>query len=240
MLGSDKLEARLGAIYALERIARESKRDHWPIMETLTAYVRTKSPAPIKSISNSRSIQDYLSDEVTQHPVANPVMSLPIDIQSALTVLIRRNVDNEEEDQRLNLSGADLSGADLRDANLIKADLTGTILISANLARAKLINAWLAESNLYDAFLIEADFHGADLRATNLCEVDLFSGNLREASLHYANLRGARSSRVDLGRAMLNEADLNGAILKDANLEGTVFCKTIMPDGTLNNRDCPP
>jgi hypothetical protein len=38
-LGSDKLELRLGAIYALERIARDSERDHWPIMEILTAYV---------------------------------------------------------------------------------------------------------------------------------------------------------------------------------------------------------
>ena len=34
------LEVRLGAIYALERIARDSERDHWPIMEVLTAYVR--------------------------------------------------------------------------------------------------------------------------------------------------------------------------------------------------------
>lgn len=43
-LGSDKLETRLGAIYALERIAEESPRDHWPIMETLTAFVRDRAP----------------------------------------------------------------------------------------------------------------------------------------------------------------------------------------------------
>jgi hypothetical protein len=30
LLGKPELEVRLGAIYALERIARESKRDHWP------------------------------------------------------------------------------------------------------------------------------------------------------------------------------------------------------------------
>src|SRR5215203_1562443 len=48
-LGSDKLEMRLGAIYALERIARDSERDHWPIMETLTTYVREHAPwAPMK------------------------------------------------------------------------------------------------------------------------------------------------------------------------------------------------
>jgi hypothetical protein len=33
-------EIRLGGIYALERISRESEEDHWPIMEVLTAYVR--------------------------------------------------------------------------------------------------------------------------------------------------------------------------------------------------------
>ena len=35
--GSPKLELRLGAIYALERIARESATDHGPVMEILTA-----------------------------------------------------------------------------------------------------------------------------------------------------------------------------------------------------------
>jgi hypothetical protein len=39
-LGSPQLELRLGGIYALERIARDSEKDHWPIMEILTAYVR--------------------------------------------------------------------------------------------------------------------------------------------------------------------------------------------------------
>ncbi len=38
--GRPNLEVRLGGIYALERIARDSPRDHWTIMEVLTAYVR--------------------------------------------------------------------------------------------------------------------------------------------------------------------------------------------------------
>src|SRR5215218_5855243 len=45
-LGSDKLEVRLGGIYALERVARDSRRDHGPIMETLTAFVRENAPWP--------------------------------------------------------------------------------------------------------------------------------------------------------------------------------------------------
>ena len=45
-LGSDKLETRLGGIYTLERIAQESEREYWPIMETLTAFVREHAPWP--------------------------------------------------------------------------------------------------------------------------------------------------------------------------------------------------
>jgi hypothetical protein len=41
---SKNLELRLGGIYALERIARESEKDHWSIMEVLTAYVRQPAP----------------------------------------------------------------------------------------------------------------------------------------------------------------------------------------------------
>jgi hypothetical protein len=42
-LGSDKMDVRIGGIYALERIAHDSRRDHSPIMEVLSAFVREQS-----------------------------------------------------------------------------------------------------------------------------------------------------------------------------------------------------
>jgi hypothetical protein len=42
-LASDKLEERLGGIYTLESISRESPADYWTVMETLTAFVRERS-----------------------------------------------------------------------------------------------------------------------------------------------------------------------------------------------------
>jgi Flp pilus assembly protein TadB len=42
-LGSDKLEVRLGGIYSLERISKESPDDYWTVMETLTASIRERS-----------------------------------------------------------------------------------------------------------------------------------------------------------------------------------------------------
>jgi hypothetical protein len=42
-LGSYRIEVRIGGIYALERIARDSKRDHPAVMEVLAAFARVHS-----------------------------------------------------------------------------------------------------------------------------------------------------------------------------------------------------
>lgn len=45
-LGSDKLDVCIGGIYALERIARDSSRDHSTVMEVLAAFIREHSHEP--------------------------------------------------------------------------------------------------------------------------------------------------------------------------------------------------
>jgi hypothetical protein len=45
-LGSDKIDVRIGGIYALERIARDSPADRAAIGEVLTAFVRSHAPWP--------------------------------------------------------------------------------------------------------------------------------------------------------------------------------------------------
>jgi hypothetical protein len=42
LTGSKKMETRIGAIYALARIAAESESDHWSVLEVLTAYIQTR------------------------------------------------------------------------------------------------------------------------------------------------------------------------------------------------------
>ena len=43
-IASDKLEVRLGGLYTLQRLSRESSDDYLPIMELVSAFVRTKRP----------------------------------------------------------------------------------------------------------------------------------------------------------------------------------------------------
>jgi hypothetical protein len=152
-----KLELRLGGIYALERIANDSERDHWPIMEVLSTYVRENA---------AWNRENPPSEE----PAA--------DIQAILAVLRRRDHKYERSDQHLdlhnaglreaNLSGAVLSGATLYGAYLFLADLRGTVLSGAILSAAFLSGAFLGGADLRGAYLSGTDLVGADLRGANL------------------------------------------------------------------------
>ena len=79
-LGSDNLAVRLGGIYALERIAKDSKRDHWTIMEVLTAYVRQNAPWPSKVFNETSIIKGSPSktetDSEQQEKVAENYLAI--------------------------------------------------------------------------------------------------------------------------------------------------------------------
>ncbi|EDW3345497.1 pentapeptide repeat-containing protein [Salmonella enterica] len=73
-----------------------------------------------------------------------------------------------ESGSRADLRGANLFGADLRDANLRGANLRGADLCDANLFGADLRGADLRDANL----------RGANLRGADLCDANLCDANL--------------------------------------------------------------
>jgi hypothetical protein len=91
--GKPKLEVRLGGIYSLERIARDSDRDGWVIMEVLTAYIREHSSL-IKE--DGKKIQE--APNMIRTPAGPPIVQPPnVDIQAILTILSRRRWSTTEE-----------------------------------------------------------------------------------------------------------------------------------------------
>jgi hypothetical protein len=188
-LGSNKLDVRIGAIYALERVARDSPKDHPTVMEVLTAFIREHSREPWPRSTEA---------EDKQGPY-EPSRTRP-DVQAAATVIGRR--DPRHDHQPLDLSSAYLADADLIDANLNAANLSGANLYCAHLQGANLSHVYLADANLNGAYLNNANLTGADLFGT-----DLNSANLTGADLNSANLFGA-----DLPTDLFG-ADLTGAKL---------------------------
>jgi len=225
-LGHTDISVRIGAIYALERIAKDSPKDHWTVMEVLTAYVREKS-----TLAQTRKTETIQNSEQSL-----PLTSPPIDVQSALTVIGRRDGSKDGAETTLNLSSTNLSGVVLSEANLRKAslyvsDLSDANLIGADLSEAllfsaKLKNAHLKQANLYKAYLV-----GADLQDANLQNANLSYANLNVANLIGANLFGANLSFAILVGARIHSDEQ----LKDAGL-----CKTLLPTDSLlsPDRDC--
>ena len=186
-LGNEKIETRFAAIYALERIAKDSPKDHWTIMEILAAFIRENAP-----------VNREYEDESLQ------LSKLPTDIQTALTVIGRRDSYKDQVNQKLDLRNTDLSNADLTEANFSRAIFVGANLQWVNFTRVNLSEA--------------------DLSVTCLCGSIFYEANLQKAILPEANLQGAVLRKANLSQAILYDANLEGTVLCDANLEGAILC----------------
>jgi uncharacterized protein YjbI with pentapeptide repeats len=197
-LAGEKAQARLGAVFALERIARESANEHWPIMQVLAAHVRAHAAW---RGDEPDELSEMDMEEERQTPALAP------DVQAALTVIGRRSLEcarNEEES--LDLSGADLRGADLRGALLKGVDFERTRLARADLEGACLEGARLTLARLEGAHLLRANLRGADLTLSRLTGAHLWEADLSGAELAMAQLHNADFWKTKLYGAQLSRA----------------------------------
>lgn len=215
-LGSDHLPIRLGGIYALEKIAKNSLTDHLTIVEVLTAFVRENAPFnPPLEIGNEAPQLDIDTD-MPKAEDTEQLRKLPFDIQAALTVLGRRDANKDPKNYRLDLDNTDIGGALLSSANLPGVSLKGCNLQRADLLQANLQGAFLSSANLQGAFLMGANLQGTVLRRANLQGAFLVGANLLGADFSGANLQGAFLMGASLLGANLKGASLLGADLSEA------------------------
>lgn len=193
-LGNDKLDVRIGGIYALERIARDSPRDHPTVMEVLAAFIRDHSHEPRPTPATGEPGTD---------PPARPLRP---DIQAAITVIGRRD-DSQQAPYRINLAGADLISADLSHLNLRGAVLTGADLAGAYLAHTNFVNTLLEHANLRSANLLSANMGGSSLVGADLTGANLSGADLGDAMLPGADLTGANLAVTRFTGAILTGAD---------------------------------
>jgi Tfp pilus assembly protein PilN len=214
-LASDKLEVRLGGIYALERLSQESPSEYWMTIEILTAFVRERSTlAPEPS-------PPLVGVDIPKQHRKPSVPRIPTDVQAVMTMLSRRDLSRDLPDRPIELRGSNLRAADLNGIELSGADLWKVNLREAQLWQAKLAGASFGRANLSDASLWQADLEGAylwkaNLEGANLSEANLASANLEDANLKAANLHQTNLIAADLRKVVgLTHAQLSGAICNE-------------------------
>jgi hypothetical protein len=230
-LGSDKLEVRVGAIFALERLSRESPRDYWTIMEVLAAFVRERMRYATVMLRlaerayflwlqagrpEDRSEQFWF-EAVRLERLEEP----PTDIAAILTVITRRSNKNRRRE----------------DEQAWRFDFGGTYLRKAALSPAHLKKAGLREAHLENANLFEAHLQGAHLRKAHLEGGYLVLAHLEAAWLDDAHLEGAQLSGAHLEGANFVLAHLEGAKLSGAHLEGANFFEAHLEGADLSTAE---
>jgi len=117
-LGSDKLEVRLGGVYSLERISKESPDDYWTVMENLAAFVRERSrrnEAERTALDLEQRVsrrayflwreagrldergEEFWAEAVTREELGEPPAA---DVAAVLTAITRRSERGREREKR--------------------------------------------------------------------------------------------------------------------------------------------
>lgn len=223
LLGSDKLDVRLGGIYALERIARDSQKDHWTVMEVLTAFVREKSS--LKTATDEASTNNKPSE----------------DILAVLTVISRRNHKDSEPEvldlKKVNLSNYPLEHLNLENIDFRWANFSGASLFASNLQKGRFDKADFQEANLWFASLNEAYMFNANLKKANLEDSSLINTSFFDADLSETNLKNSNMTNSILSLANVSMANFQGAILNGADLKiaGNMTLKQLQSAKEIRN-----
>jgi hypothetical protein len=170
--------ARIGGIHLLERVVQDAPGTyHRPMVETLTAFIRTTAPWPPVDESD-----DAAGRVAKRRP--SP------DVQAAVMVLGRSDRKHDGKQSLLRLSDVDLRGVSMRGG-----DFKGV-----RLRRAHLEGARLEGVNFQGAKLRDAHFEGADFTKDD--EESLKAADLRNANIEGTNFEGAKLTGVQLTGAV--------------------------------------
>lgn len=186
LLDSPSLEKRLGGLYSIEQIMRDSAPDHAKCITLLSSFVRTR-----------RGASDWFdrADWIEISPEAHTHNELSVEIQAAMAILAGR--PSRPEPRRCDLRGVDLRSLSIRSFDFPDVpSLKSMFLTRADLASADLRGADLSETIATGIRLAHARLDNSNLTGTGLTHADLRGAFLHGACLVRARLDGANLAGV--------------------------------------------
>ncbi|MFK0244617.1 pentapeptide repeat-containing protein [Amycolatopsis azurea] len=174
-LGSDKIDIRLGGIYSLERLAKDSPRDATTITQLLATYIREHTCPTGGTIT-------------TGGPRSRP----PTDVAAAFAVLAARDLNQTA-------TWADVTGACLEHR-----DFGAGALENIDLGRAKLADTSFTRTVLRGVRMHEADLSAADLQGSVFLDVQANFAQFPRANLQRVALRNSSFTGANLAEARLD------------------------------------
>lgn len=251
------IEVRLGAIYLLEKLAREHKQLHWPIMEILCAYIRGNAgrsePPPEEVVeaysANERRTQSHV-DLITKY---RHNVKLPrVDIQAAITVIGRRSKLqlSWEKSLRKSTKNQDSFRIDLSECNLARISFDGlnfdyakfnrsslqfSSFRNANVNHASFMNTHFEEVSLNNTNLNRSKFlftylYGSSFFSVNLVKAEFFGAHISVVSFLACHLELSSFFGSNPSHLYFNDSHLEGAELRWSGADNISFKDSIIHD----------
>jgi uncharacterized protein YjbI with pentapeptide repeats len=223
------IEVRLGAIYLLEKLAREHEQLHWPIMEILCAYIRRncdKLSPPSVEVQIAYATMNIDEDE--HNFILNRQIDSPrVDIQAAINVIGRRSEQQRSWELKLREKSQDKLSYrfDLNSCQLAKMTFRGL-----NFEYAIFDNCCFERSSFINVILSNAEMKNIHFEGGYIIDSDLSNANLNWAFLHGATIEkniayntsfiSVIMAGAKINREIFNQSTIDFLDLRFANLAG--------------------
>lgn len=237
------MEARIGAIHALARIARENLNFHVQVMEILCAYIRENAPAssavklempemPAEDVADPIKAWAYWGRKLK---VALDELQSKItprsDIQTALSVLGRRTPEQQAREAGFPNPNADGEFIFTEEFPFLPRRPTdGSATDHADWS--KILDKIKAELHVRNIASNRWSGYRLDLRETNLQGYDLGQLDLSGARFDRAQMQFANMRKALMQGAHLANAQMLGVELSYARMQGTRLNKTYLQGAT--------
>lgn len=190
------IEVRMGAIFALERIARESQKDYGPIVETLSAYI----------VHNTQTAHAAGVEKPADRP----------DIMAALRVLCRRKHEWDTDKIRPVLDHGCFQGATLLGLKFINFSMCDVDFQGANFTGHDCEN----ETLIYKSEISRSNFYKAILSYLKVIESKVYFIKLYDGEDHKINFFRSNvfmSGKINGDGLFFRRANVCGSIAYNVN-----------------------
>ena len=179
-LGHEQTAVRIGGIYSLERIAQDSSRDYWTVMETLAAFIRDR--------------RNWIAwEKLPEKP------NVDKDITPAIIVLGRCDRSKQPPNSPIYLQSCDF-----RRCSFLRDNFQGTLFHHSHFGQANLSGSNFQGASFHNSNLTEANLSDANLTQAKLTQADVTHCNFQNADLSEADLRHAKGLTVEQVKSTRN------------------------------------
>ncbi len=233
------LEVRLGAIYALERIAQDSERDYSVILEILCAYIRSNAPSSgAQKIEIDKNIHPALATKEIKQEVSK-IVPPKIDIQAAMETIGRRNVlFDKPTRKRLDLRFCNLQSINLQGLNFEGAMISGSKLDGATFIRCNLDNISGTPKEYSQSFNSDGDVSISHIDPTSMIRTHIIDCSMERVSLSGCQFDGSLIRNTDMNTSYLIGCSFRWVRFEHSGFsKSTIGCADLRFASGLNETD---